>query len=47
MQPELLEHFAADNHNCFLTDSSITLIGKTDCSDPMRRVMEKGFDTLS
>ena len=26
MQPELFEHFSADNHNCFLTDSSITLI---------------------
>ena len=47
MQPELLEHFAADNHNCFLSDSSITLIDKTDGSDPMRRVLEKGFDTLS
>ena len=37
MQPELFEHFAADNHNCFLTDCSITLIGKTDGSDPTRR----------
>ena len=30
MQPELFEHFAADNHNCFLNDCSITLIDKTD-----------------
>ena len=37
MQPELFEHFAADNHNCFLTDCSITLIHKTDGSDPTRR----------
>ena len=37
MQPKLLEHFAADNHNCFLTDCSITLIDKTDGSDPTRR----------
>ena len=37
MQPELFEHFAADNHNCFLTDCSITLIDKTDGSDPTRR----------
>ena len=31
MQPELFEHFPADSHNCFLTDSCITLIDKTDC----------------
>ena len=37
MQPELFEHFAADNHSCFLTDCSITLIDKTDGSDPTRR----------
>ena len=37
IQPELFEHFAADNHNCFLTDCSITLIDKTDGSDPTRR----------
>ena len=37
MQPELFEHFAGDNHNCFLTDCSITLIDKTDGSDPTRR----------
>ena len=37
MQPELFEHFTADNHNCFLTDCSITLIDKTDGSDPRRK----------
>ena len=37
MQPELFEHYAADNYNCFLTDCSITLIDKTDGSDPTRR----------
>ena len=37
MQPELFEHFAADNHNFFLTDCSIRLIDKTDGSDPTRR----------
>ena len=37
MQPELFEHFAADNHSCFLTDCSITLIDKTDGSDPTTR----------
>ena len=31
MQPELFEHFSADNHNRFLTDNCITLIDKTDC----------------
>ena len=47
MQPELFEHFAADNHNCFLTDFSITLIDKTDGSDPTRRVLEKSFENCS
>ena len=37
MQPKLFEHFAADNHNCFLTDCSIRLIDKTDGSYPTRR----------
>ena len=37
MQSELFEHFAADNHNCFLTDCSITMIDKTNGSDPTRR----------
>ena len=37
MQPERFEHFAADNHSCFLTDCSITLIDKIDGSDPTRR----------
>ena len=37
MQPELFEHFAADNHSCFLTDFSITLIDKKDGSDPTAR----------
>ena len=47
MQPELFEHFAADNHNCFLTDCCITLIDKTDGSDATRRVLEKGFENCS
>ena len=37
MQSELFEHFAADNHNCSQTDCNITLIDKTDRSDPTRR----------
>ena len=37
MQLELFEHFADDDHNCFLNDCSITLIDKTDGSDPKRR----------
>ena len=37
MQPELFEHLATDRHNCFLTDWSITLIDRTDDSDPTRR----------
>ena len=35
--PELFEHFAVDNHRCFLNDCSITLIDKTDNSNPTRR----------
>ena len=37
MQPELFKHFAPGNHDCFLTDCSITLIEKTGVSDPTRR----------
>ena len=37
MPPELFEHFVADNHSFFLIDCSITLIDKTDVSDPTRR----------
>ena len=57
MQPELFEYFAANNHNCFLTDSCITLIDKTDDSEPTRReeywrkvlktVAPYGLNTLS
>ena len=57
MQWELSEHFAADNHGCFLTDCSITLIDKTDGSDPARKeeywrkvlktVAPYGLNTLS
>ena len=37
MQPELFEHFHSEEHNGFLQDCSITLIEKTDGSDPARR----------
>ena len=37
MQAELFEHFAVDNHNCFLIDCSISLIDKTNGSDLTRR----------
>ena len=37
MQPELFEHFHSQGHNGFLQDCSITLINKTDGSDPTRR----------
>ena len=47
-QPELFEHFVADNHNCFLSDCSITLIDKTRCfrSHEKRRVLGNGLKTL-
>ena len=38
MQPEFFEHFSNDNHNCFLNDCRITLIDKTNGSDPNRRL---------
>ena len=37
MQLELFGHFAADDHNCFLTHCSITMIDRTDSSDPTIR----------
>ena len=37
MQPLVFEHFSSNDHKGFLEDCSITLIGKTDGSDPTRR----------
>ena len=37
MQLELFQHFLSEGHNGFLQDCSITLINKTDGSDPTRR----------
>ena len=37
MQPLVFEHFSSNDHNGFLEDSSITLVEKTDGSDPTRR----------
>ena len=37
MQAKAFEHFAADNHNSFLKDCSITLVNITDGSEPTRR----------
>ena len=37
MQPLIFEHFSSNDHNGFLEDCSITLIDKTDGSDPTRR----------
>ena len=37
MQLQLFEHFATGNHKCFLNDCSVTLIDKTDGSNPTRR----------
>ena len=36
MQPLVLEQFSSNDHNGFLEDYSITLIDKTDGSDPTR-----------
>ena len=37
IQPELFEHFATDNHNCFWNYCSITLVDETEGSDILRR----------
>ena len=37
MQPLVFEHFFSNDHNGFLEDCSIALIGITDGSDPTRR----------
>ena len=49
IHPELFKHFATDDHNCFLTDSSITLIDKKRWfrSHEKRRDMEKDFESCS
>ena len=37
MQEYLYSHFEREEHNSFLEDVSITLINKTDGSDPTKR----------
>ena len=37
MQPLVFEHFSSNDHSGFLEDSGITLIDKTDGSDPTGR----------
>ena len=37
MQQHLFEHFSAEGHHSFLEDVSITLMDKTDLSNPLQR----------
>ena len=37
IQQHLYEHFCSSNHNCFISDVSVTFIDKTDPSDPLKR----------
>ena len=37
MQQHLYEHFCSNNHNCFISDISVTFIDKPDPSDPLKR----------
>ena len=37
MQQHLYKHFCSSNHNCFISDVSVTFIDKTDPSDPLKR----------
>ena len=56
MQPLVFGHFSSNDYNGFLEDCSITLIDKTDVSDPTRteeywrRVLKSvtpyGFNTI-
>ena len=48
MQAKAFEHFAADNHNSFLKDCSITLVNITWFrTHEKRRVVEKGFENCN
>ena len=37
IKQNLNEHFCSSNHNCFISDVSVTFIDKTDPSDPLKR----------
>ena len=37
MQQHLYKHFCSSNHNCFISDVSVTFIDKTNPSDPLKR----------
>ena len=36
MQEHLYRHFSSPSHTVFLNDASVTLINKTDGSDPIK-----------
>ena len=44
MQQHLFEHFSEKGHHSFLEDVSVTLVDKTDPSNPLQR---KLLDTYS
>ena len=37
MQQHLYQHFCSTNHNSFISDVSVTIINKTDPSDPLKK----------
>ena len=37
MQQHLYEEFSSSNHNCFISDVSVTFIDKADPFDPLKR----------
>ena len=37
IQQNLYQHFYSSNHNCFISDVSVTFIDKTDPSDPLKK----------
>ena len=37
MQQHLYEHSCSSNHNCFISDVSVTFIDETNPSDPTKR----------
>ena len=37
MKQNLYEHFCSSNHNCLISDVSVTFIDETDPSDPLKK----------
>ena len=47
MEPLVFEHFCSNDHHSFLEDCSITLIDKTDGSDPREEYWRRILKTVT